>query len=77
MYVNRINITHFMFPEKKKRLFEHDAPGSVNAFVFVPNIKKCPQVNMEMRSKLTKSHSPTEATENGLPAAPVLRLELG
>lgn len=26
----------------------------------VPNIKKCPQVNMEMRSKLTESHSHTK-----------------
>lgn len=29
---------------------------------------------MEMRSKLTQSHSHTEATENGSPSAPVLRL---
>lgn len=45
-------------------------------FLSVSNIKKWPRVNKEMRSKLTKSGSHTEATDNGSPSAPVPRLEL-
>lgn len=66
-----------MFPEtNRSSLNAVLQEARVSLCASVPNIKKCPQVNMEMRSKLTESHSHTEATENGSPSPPVPRLEL-